>query len=53
MLYWVFFRALKFVFSKSTETKGDIGISAFYSLIYTVLYLGWIFGIVYLTEVLG
>jgi hypothetical protein len=53
MLYWVFFRALKFVFSKSTETKGDIGISAFYSLIYTILYLGWIFGIVYLTEVLG
>jgi hypothetical protein len=52
MLYWVFFRALKFVFSKSTETKGDIGISAFYSLIYTILYLGWIFGIVYLTEVL-
>ncbi|NRD24880.1 hypothetical protein HNV10_16620 [Winogradskyella litoriviva] len=52
MLYWVFFRALKFVFSKSTETKGDIGISAIYSLTYTILYLGWIFGIVYLTEIL-
>jgi len=52
MLYWVFFRALKFVFSKSTETKGDIGISAIYSLVYTVMYLGWIFGIVYLTEIL-
>ena len=52
MLYWVFFRALKFVFSKSTETKGDIGISAIYSLAYTVMYLGWIFGIVYLTEIL-
>ncbi|PKB42510.1 hypothetical protein AX016_0677 [Cellulophaga sp. RHA19] len=51
MLYWVFFRALKFVFSKSTETKGDIGISAIYSLTYTILYLGWIFGIVYLTEI--
>jgi hypothetical protein len=51
-LYWVFFRALKFVFSKSKDTKGDIGISAIYSLIYTVLYLGWIFGIVYLTEIL-
>jgi len=32
MLYWVFFRAFKFVFS---------------------MYLGWIFGIVYLTEVLS
>lgn len=47
MLYWVFFRALKFVFSKSKDTKGDIGISAIYSLGYTTLYLGWIFGIVY------
>ena len=52
MLYWVFFRALKFVFSKSPDTKGDIGISAIYSLAYSGLYLGWIFGIVYLTEVL-
>ena len=52
MLYWVFFRALKFVFSKSKDSKGDIGISAIYSLSYTVLYLGWIFGIIYLTEIL-
>lgn len=52
MLYWVFFRALRFVFSKSKDTKGDIGISAVYALTYSVLYLGWIFGIVYLTEIL-
>ncbi len=52
MLYWVFFRALRLVFSKSTNTKGDIGMSVIYSLSYTVLYLGWIFGIVYLTEIL-
>lgn len=52
MLYWVFFRALKFVFAKYKETKGDIGISALYSLSYTALYLGWIFGVVYLAEVL-
>lgn len=51
-LYWLFFRALRLVFSISTKTKGDIGISAMYSLTYTVLYLGWIFGIVYLTETL-
>lgn len=50
MLYWVFFRALKFVFSKSKDTKGDLGVSIFFSLSYTILYLGWIFGIVYLTE---
>lgn len=51
-LYWVFFRALKFVFSKSKKTKGDLGISAVYSLTFNALYLGWIFGIVYLTEIL-
>ncbi|WP_109850983.1 hypothetical protein [Aquimarina sp. AU58] len=51
MLYWVFFRALKFVFTKYRETKGNIGISTLYSLYYTALYLGWIFGIVYLTEI--
>jgi hypothetical protein len=52
MLYWIFFRALKFVFNKSKDTKGDIGISAVYSLTYTLLYVGWIFGIVYLTEIM-
>ncbi|MEW7278963.1 hypothetical protein ABW636_10245 [Aquimarina sp. 2201CG1-2-11] len=52
MMYWIFFRALKFVFSKSSDTKGDIGISTIYALTYTTLYIGWIFGIVYLTQVL-
>lgn len=51
-LYWVFFRALKLVFSKSKQTQNNLGISAVYGLSYTVLYLGWIFGIVYLTQIL-
>ncbi|WP_291117897.1 hypothetical protein [Flavobacterium sp. UBA6135] len=51
MMYWVFFRALKMVFSKSKDTKGDIGISFVYSLTYTICYVGWIFGIVYLIEI--
>lgn len=51
MLYWVFFSALKLVFSKSKDTKGAIGISAVYGLSYTLLYIGRIFGIVYLTEI--
>jgi hypothetical protein len=50
VLYWLFFRALKFVFSKSKDTKGDLGISAVYALGYTMLYIGWIFGIVYFYE---
>lgn len=53
MLYWVFFRALKLVFTKASETKDNLGISAMYSLGYTALYLGWIFGIVYLSEILS
>ena len=52
MLYWIFFRALKLVFSKSKDTKGHIVISTIYALTYSVLYLGWIFGIVYFTEIL-
>ena len=52
MLYWIFFRALKFVFSKSKDTKGDIGISAVFSLTYTLLYVGWILGVVYLSEII-
>lgn len=52
MLYWVFFRALKLVFNKSNETKGKIGLSMLYSLGYTLLFTGWIFGIVYLSEIL-
>lgn len=50
MLYWVFFRALKLVFSKADIAKGNLTTSVFYSLSYTALYLGWIFGIVYLKQ---
>lgn len=53
MLYWLFFRALKLVFSKSKDTQGDIWISALYAFGYTGLYIGWIFGIVYFSEVFG
>ena len=52
MLYWVFFRALKLVFSKAALTKGNIVSSIAYSLGYTILFTGWIFGIVYLSQAL-
>ncbi|MGB3607529.1 hypothetical protein [Psychroserpens sp.] len=51
MLYWMFFRALKLVFSKSKDTKGNIRMSICYALMYSILYLGWMFAIVYLTEI--
>lgn len=53
MLYWVFFRALKFVFNKAVETKGHLEWSALYGLGYTSLYTGWMFGLVYLVELMG
>ena len=52
MIYWVFFRALKLVFSKVNETRENIGKSILYSLGYTILFTGWIFGIAYLVEIL-
>ena len=50
MLYWVFFRALKLVFSKSNETEGKIGLSLIYSISYSALYIGWLYAVVYLVE---
>ncbi len=52
MLYWLFFRALKLVFNKSNKTKGSIQRAIFYALSYTTMYVGWLFGIVYLVQVL-
>lgn len=50
MLYWLFFRALKLVFAKSNYTHKHLSKSLFYALGYTMLYLGWIFGIIYLVQ---
>ena len=50
MLYWVFFRALKLVFNKSSHTKGNLTLSAFYSFAYTFLYLSWIYATVFISE---
>ncbi|OIQ23584.1 MAG: hypothetical protein BM549_03195 [Lacinutrix sp. MedPE-SW] len=50
LLYWLFFRALKLVFSKAPKTKGNIGLSLSYALAYTSLYLGWLFLTVYLAQ---
>ena len=52
MLYWVFFRALRQVFKHAKATSGNLTKAAAYSISYTFLYLGWIFGIVFLTEII-
>lgn len=50
MLYWVFIRALRLVFSKSEATEGNLDTSAMFAFGYTTLYLGWIFALVYFTQ---
>ena len=48
-IYWVLIRALKLIFSKSSECEGDLVKSITYAFGYTVLYIGWIYGVVYAT----
>lgn len=50
MLYWIFFRALRLVFKKSAECKGDYLKSLFYGFSYTVLYNFWIYGIILMIQ---
>ncbi|WP_430411363.1 hypothetical protein [Kordia sp.] len=49
MLYWIFFRAMRLVFSKASHTEGDIGLAVMYAFGYTFLYIGWMYGVVYIT----
>lgn len=49
MLYWVFFRAMRLVFSKATHTQNNIGLAVMYAFGYTFLYIGWMYIIVYTT----
>ncbi|MEM0577548.1 hypothetical protein [Flavobacterium polysaccharolyticum] len=50
MLYWIFFRALRLIFKKSAECSGNIELSIFYGIAYTILYIFWIYGIILLTK---
>jgi hypothetical protein len=50
VLYWLFFRAMRLVFLKSSKCKGNLGLSIKYSFIYTFLYTGWIFGIIMISK---
>ena len=49
VIYWVFIRSLKLIFSKSPQCHNDLPKSVFYALGYTSLYVGWIYGILYVT----
>lgn len=46
MLYWIFFRALRLVFKKAPECKGNLQKSILYGIVHTILYNFWIYGII-------
>ncbi|RYU80741.1 hypothetical protein [Hymenobacter persicinus] len=46
ILYWLFFRALRFVFRHSMECRGRLGLSLRYGLTYATLYVSWLYAII-------
>ncbi len=49
VIYWGLISALKLIFSKSHECEGDLMKSVTFATGYTILYVGWIYGVVYAT----
>jgi hypothetical protein len=52
MLYWIFFRALRLVFKKSSLCKGQVRKSIQYGIGYTLLYNFWIYAIMLISHYL-
>lgn len=50
LLYWVFYRALRIVSGKSRICRGRLWLSLGYSLMYTALYVGWLFGVIWIGQ---
>lgn len=52
-LYWVFFRALRLVFKNSGKCKGNFFKSLGFGLFYSLLYISWMYGIIFLIKYLS
>lgn len=50
-IYWIFIRGLKLIFSKSPECESNLPKSVVYATSYTILYIGWIYGVIYASTV--
>ncbi|HAN77393.1 MAG TPA: hypothetical protein DCQ31_06285 [Bacteroidales bacterium] len=46
MLYWIFYRATRFVLKNANVCKNNLLKSFAYAVFYTVLYIGWMYGII-------
>ncbi len=47
-VYWIYYRALRLVFSKSRLCRGRLRLSLGYALLYTFVYTGWLFAVTWL-----
>ncbi|GEM_PF-2082030 len=52
LIYWIIMRALKLIFSKSNECYENLSKSLKVAAGHTILYLGWIYGIIYLSSLI-
>jgi lysylphosphatidylglycerol synthetase-like protein (DUF2156 family) len=52
VLYWIFYRALRVVFSQSRKCRGNWLRSVGYAGFYTLLYTGWLFVVVLIVKTL-
>jgi hypothetical protein len=50
IFYWIVYRAVRLVLLKGSKCKGNLVLSIKFSLFNTILYSGWIFGIVWIVE---
>jgi hypothetical protein len=48
LFYWLFYRALNVVFTRSAQCQGNWRNSLGYALLFTTLYCGWVYGVIYL-----
>ena len=53
IVYWALIRALKLIFSKSIDCQGNLLKSIAYAGGYTTMYLGWIYGMLYVAMILS
>jgi hypothetical protein len=50
-IYWIIIRAFKLIFSNSSVCENDLPKSISYAFFYTLLYAGWIYGIIYIASI--
>ncbi len=50
-LYWVFYRAIRIVFRKGSECKGNLPESIKIGLLYSFLYTSWFYAVVFISKI--